>query len=78
WDLGHGVTTPVEAKVEAKRAAVDAAERAVLVADSSKYGRFAKYRALRLAELAEVITDGALPEMAAQAITAAGIRVVRA
>jgi DeoR/GlpR family transcriptional regulator of sugar metabolism len=78
WDLGHGVTTPVEAKVEAKRAAVDAAERAVLVADSSKYGRFAKYRALRLAELAEVITDGALPDMAAQAISSAGIRVVRA
>lgn len=78
WDLGHGVTTPVEAKIEAKRAAVDAAERAILVADSSKYGRFAKYRALRLDELAEVITDDALPDGAAHAITTAGIEVVRA
>lgn len=78
WDLGHGVTTPVEAKIEAKRAAVEAAERAVLIADSSKYGRFAKYRALRLSEVAEVITDAALPDDAAELIAEAGVDVVRA
>ncbi|MFF0910771.1 DeoR/GlpR family DNA-binding transcription regulator [Microbacterium enclense] len=78
WDLGHGITTPVEAKIEAKRAAVEAAERSVLIADSSKYGRFAKYRALRLSELQTVITDAALPDVAAAAIGEAGIEVVRA
>ncbi|MFN3949640.1 DeoR/GlpR family DNA-binding transcription regulator [Microbacterium sp.] len=78
WDLGHGVTTPVEAKIEAKRAAVEAAERSVLIADSSKYGRFAKYRALRLDELGAVITDRALPDAAATAIDSAGVEVRRA
>ncbi|MEV7756712.1 DeoR/GlpR family DNA-binding transcription regulator [Microbacterium sp. NPDC089180] len=78
WDLAHGVTTPVEAKIEAKRAAVDAAERAVLIADSSKYGRFAKYRALRLSEVAEVITDAGVPDSAAEAIVASGVEVARA
>ncbi|MDJ1114180.1 hypothetical protein [Microbacterium dauci] len=62
WNLGHGVTTPVEAKIEAKRAAVESAERSVLMADSSKYGRFAKYRALRLDEVGTVITDAGLAE----------------
>lgn len=78
WDLGHGVTTPVEAKIEAKRAAVEAAERSILIADSSKYGRFAKYRALRLDELALVITDAALPESAVDGLSTAGVELVRA
>lgn len=73
WDLQHGVTTPVEAKIDAKRAALAAAERAVLVADSSKYGRFGKYRALRLDELDTVITDAALPHGAAADLRAAGV-----
>ncbi|MDQ1082455.1 DeoR/GlpR family DNA-binding transcription regulator [Microbacterium sp. SORGH_AS_0344] len=78
WDLGHGVTTPVEAKIEAKRAAVEVAERSILIADSSKYGRFAKYRALRLDELATIITDATLPDSDAEALSSAGVEVVRA
>ncbi|MFC7430047.1 MULTISPECIES: DeoR/GlpR family DNA-binding transcription regulator [unclassified Agrococcus] len=73
WDLQHGVTTPVEAKVEAKRAAIDVAERSVLVADASKYGRFAKYRALRLDEVDAVVTDAALDPAAAGDLQAAGL-----
>ncbi|SDQ49759.1 DeoR/GlpR family DNA-binding transcription regulator [Microbacterium sp. cf332] len=78
WDLSHGITTPVEAKIEAKRAAVESAERSVLMADSSKYGRFAKYRALRLDELDSVITDANLPPAAADDLAAAGVDLVRA
>lgn len=78
WDLAHGVTTPVESKVEAKRAAVAAAEETVLVADSSKYGRFGKYRVLRLEELDAVITDAALPDEAAALLGTAGVDLVRA
>ena len=70
WDLAHGVTTPVEAKLEAKRAAIAAAESSVLLADSSKYGRFGRYRALRLDELTTVVTDDALPAEAAAALRA--------
>jgi DeoR/GlpR family transcriptional regulator of sugar metabolism len=76
WDLAHGVTTPVEAKLEAKRAAIAAAETSVLVADSSKYGRFARYRALRLDELDVVVTDDSLPVPAAAAMRAAGVELV--
>lgn len=73
WDLTHGVTTPVEAKLEVKRAAIEAAETSVLVADSSKYGRFGRYRALRLNELDTVVTDDSLPEVAAIALREADI-----
>jgi DeoR/GlpR family transcriptional regulator of sugar metabolism len=78
WDLSHGVTTPTEAKIDAKRAAVAVSEVSILVADSSKYGRFGKYRALRLDELDGVVTDDALPESDADALRAAGLDVVRA
>lgn len=73
WDLSHGVTTPVEAKIDAKRAAIAAAETSVLVAGSSKYGRFGKYRALRLDELDTVVTDDGLPADAAVALRDAGV-----
>lgn len=73
WDLQHGVTTPVEAKVEAKRAAIEVAEQSVLVADASKYGRFAKYRALRLDEVDAVVTDAALDADAARSLRDAGV-----
>jgi DeoR/GlpR family transcriptional regulator of sugar metabolism len=75
WDLRHGVTTPVEAKVDAKRAAVEVAERSVLMADSAKHGRFAKYRALRLDQLDAVITDDAMPADAAAELRSAGIEL---
>ena len=78
WDLGHGVTTPTEAKIDAKRAAVAVSEVSVLVADSSKYGRFGKHRVLRLDELDSVITDDALPDADADALREAGMDVVRA
>lgn len=78
WDLAHGVTTPVEAKIEPKRAALAVAERSVLVADSSKYGRFGKYRALRLSELQTVITDAGLPADAADVLRDTGVELVLA
>lgn len=78
WDLQHGVTTPVEAKIEAKRAAVAAAERSVLLADSTKFGRFGKYRALRLDELDAVVTDAALPADAAASLGDAGLELLLA
>ncbi|GAA0962698.1 DeoR/GlpR family DNA-binding transcription regulator [Frigoribacterium faeni] len=76
WDLSHGVTTPVEAKIDAKRAAVAASESSVLVADSSKYGRFAKYRALRLDELDLVVTDAGLTDGVAGTVRDAGVDLV--
>lgn len=70
WDLRRGVTIPAESKVEPKQAAVRAAETSVLVAASSKYGTFGRYRILGLGELDLVITDDGLPETEAAAIEA--------
>jgi DeoR/GlpR family transcriptional regulator of sugar metabolism len=71
WDLRRGVTIPTEAKVEPKQAAVRAASTSMLVAASSKYGTFGRYRVLDLAELDRVITDDGLPDGTAHAIEAA-------
>lgn len=79
WDLRRGVTIPAESKVEPKRAAVAAASTSVLVAASSKYGTFGRYRILGLDELDLVVTDDGLPEARATEITAAtGVEVRRA
>ena len=78
WDVGHGVTTPVEAKVEVKRAALAAATTSVLVAGSAKFGRFARYRVLRLDEIDKIITDDELDDEAVEEIAGAGTPLVRA
>lgn len=71
WDLRRGVTIPTEAKVEPKQAAVRAASTTMLVAASSKYGTFGRYRVLDLGEIDRIITDDGLPEGAAHAIQSA-------
>ena len=78
WDARHGVTTPVEAKIEAKRAAMVSATTTVLLADSGKFGSYAKYRVLSLDELDTVVCDPALGDDDADRIEALGVEVVRA
>ena len=77
-DLRHGVTTPVEAKIDPKRAAMASAEKTVLLADSSKFGRYAKYRVLGLNELDLIISDAGLDEATTHQIQELGVEVVRA
>ncbi|MEG9248167.1 DeoR/GlpR family DNA-binding transcription regulator [Arthrobacter sp. Soc17.1.1.1] len=78
WDGRHGVTTPVEAKVDAKRAAIDSATTTVLLSDSGKYGRFAKYRVCPLNELDTIISDIGLDDLDVEHLEALGVEVVRA
>ncbi|MBK1783527.1 DeoR/GlpR family DNA-binding transcription regulator [Prauserella cavernicola] len=78
WDIRHGVTTPVEAKVDVKRAVLAAATTPVLVAGSAKFGRFARYRALRLEEVDTIVTDDGLDDEAAGRIEELGVELVRA
>jgi DeoR/GlpR family transcriptional regulator of sugar metabolism len=73
WDLRHGVTTPVESKIDPKRAALESASETVLVAGSSKYGQFGRYRVLGLDELDLVITDDGISEPTASGITDLGV-----
>ncbi|MET9495895.1 DeoR/GlpR family DNA-binding transcription regulator [Streptomyces sp. NPDC006552] len=73
-----GLTTPDLAEAAVKRAAVAAARRVVLLADSAKHGQehFARFGALTDVDL--LITDTGLPPEAAAAIEAAGTEVIRA
>lgn len=77
WDSVHGVTTPVEAKIAAKRAALTSATSSVLLADSGKFGRYAKYRVLRLDELDTIVTDSGLDAADAERVEALGVEVRR-
>jgi DeoR/GlpR family transcriptional regulator of sugar metabolism len=78
WSAHHGVTTPSPGKVEVKRAALEAASAAVLVADSSKYGSFAMYRAVELGQFSTVVSDVGLPAGAVEAVRELGVELVLA
>ncbi|MGG8406751.1 DeoR/GlpR family DNA-binding transcription regulator [Streptomyces sp. 12297] len=73
-----GLTTPDLAEAAVKRAAVAAARRVVLLADSAKAGQehFARFAAF--AEIDLLITDAGLAPAQQAAIEAAGTEVVRA
>lgn len=78
WDTKHGVTTPVEAKVDPKRAAIASASRSLLLADSAKFGSFARHRVTPLQDLDRIITDEGLDPTDAARVTALGVDLVRA
>lgn len=78
WDTKHGITTPVEGKIDAKRAAMAVATRSVLVADSAKFGNFAKYRVAHLEEFDAIVTDVALPSAELERVRELGTEVVSA
>ncbi|MFE2277185.1 DeoR/GlpR family DNA-binding transcription regulator [Streptomyces sp. NPDC059454] len=74
----HGLTTPDLAEAAVKRAAMAAARRVVLLADSSKHGQehFARFGDLSDVDL--LITDSGLGPDDAAAIERGGTEVVRA
>ncbi|MDT0464360.1 MULTISPECIES: DeoR/GlpR family DNA-binding transcription regulator [Streptomyces] len=78
FSAGHGLTTPDLAEAAVKRAAIRAARRVVLLADSSKHGQehFARFGDLGDVDL--LITDSGLSPEDAAAIERGGTEVVRA
>ncbi|MGW2045105.1 DeoR/GlpR family DNA-binding transcription regulator [Streptomyces sp. NPDC001858] len=74
----HGLTTPDLAEAAVKRAAIGAARRVVLLADSAKHGQehFARFGDLSDVDL--LITDSGLSPDDAAAIERGGTEVVRA
>ncbi|POX47041.1 DeoR/GlpR family DNA-binding transcription regulator [Streptomyces sp. Ru72] len=78
FSAGHGLTTPDLAEAAVKRAAIRAARRVVLLADSSKHGQehFARFGDLGDVDL--LITDSGLSPEDATAIERGGTEVVRA
>ncbi|MER6165898.1 DeoR/GlpR family DNA-binding transcription regulator [Streptomyces violaceorubidus] len=78
FSVEHGLTTPDLAEAAVKRAALTAARRVVLLADSSKYAQehFARFGALSDVDL--LISDQGLTPEDAGDIERAGTEVVRA
>ncbi|MEU1872864.1 DeoR/GlpR family DNA-binding transcription regulator [Streptomyces sp. NPDC048376] len=78
FSVEHGLTTPDLAEAAVKRAALTAARRVVLLADSSKYAQehFARFGALSDVDL--LITDNGLTPEDAGDVERAGTEVVRA
>ncbi|AVJ19155.1 DeoR/GlpR family DNA-binding transcription regulator [Serratia rhizosphaerae] len=70
WSLEKGVTTPTEEKAGLKQDLAANARRRVLLADSSKYGAYSLFCVTPLAELTDIVTDGALPAEIQQQLTA--------
>lgn len=75
WDLNRGSTTPSEAKVMLKRAAMRAAATSVLIAGAAKYGSFGTLKVAPLDQFHHVITDTALSEHTANEIRLTGVHV---
>lgn len=75
WDLSRGVTTPSEAKVEVKLAAMEGASESVLLATSRKFGTFGMYDVAPLRRFDRIITDDGLQEAAADGVRDLGVEL---
>ena len=62
WSLEKGVTTPTEEKALLKFDLVANAEQRILIADSTKYGKYSLYKACNLEKMSRIITDNNLDE----------------
>ncbi|TQS30203.1 DeoR/GlpR family DNA-binding transcription regulator [Microbispora sp. KK1-11] len=76
--VAKGLTTPDPAEAAIKRAMIACADRAVLLADHTKFSGTYLARFATLAEIDVVITDSGLDPDQAAALAAAGPEVVRA
>lgn len=61
WSLEKGITTPTEEKSGLKHDLIANATRSVMLADSSKYGKWSLFRVAHMDELTHIITDSNLP-----------------
>lgn len=72
----HGLSTPDSEEAATKRAFVQAAERVVALADSSKVGVETSVRFAELAEVAALVTDADLADADRRDLAATGVEVV--
>lgn len=60
WDIERGISTPYEDKAILKQSVIEVSKKKVLVADSSKYGKYGLYLISALSEMNVIITDSYL------------------
>ncbi|WP_297197734.1 DeoR/GlpR family DNA-binding transcription regulator [uncultured Pluralibacter sp.] len=74
WDFDRGITSPTEEKAALKRDLIVNATRRVLLADSSKYGKWALFNVARLHSLTDIITDSHITPDVIEKMTSLDIR----
>ncbi|PJG84432.1 DeoR/GlpR family DNA-binding transcription regulator [Conservatibacter flavescens] len=62
WDITRGVTAPTEEKAYLKNRLSINAQRKVLVADSSKYGKYSLFNVSSLTDFSDIISDNGLSD----------------
>lgn len=77
FDVVSGCTTNIEEGAEILRTMCRCAEKTVLLADSSKYGKPGFVKTVPVSEIGLVITDNGLADEDAAALEAEGPRVLR-
>ncbi len=75
WSVADGVTVPEADTALLKKAVLEVSHQSVLLADSTKFGAFERYRVARLAALDVVITDDRLASDASRNIQELGVEV---
>ena len=78
FTIERGMTTHLIEGAEIVKAMKTRAQTTVLVADSSKYGRFGFINVLPLSAMDMILTDSDLEERAQAELTEAGINIVKA
>lgn len=73
WDIGRGVTTPTEQKVDVKLAALESSSESVLLATSSKFGTFGMYDIAPLRRFDRIVTDWRLADASADGVRDLGV-----
>lgn len=75
WNLEHGVTTPTNNKSALKQDLILGAAQKILIADSSKYGKYSLFKVTDLIALDHIITDVNLPSKIQTKLAQSGINV---
>jgi DeoR family fructose operon transcriptional repressor len=77
FSLERGITTGNTLEVDVKRTMIQRANRSVLLADSSKWGRVLSLVVVPINEIDVLVTDTNFPDDATEMLTQLGIEVLR-
>lgn len=79
FDVDRGITTHYEPEAMLNRKMVQAAKQVIVVTDASKFGQICLHRIISLAEIDDLVTDGAaVPDTIKAASDRLGFRIHRA
>ncbi|MBD1572661.1 DeoR/GlpR transcriptional regulator [Vibrio sp. S17_S38] len=76
WSIEKGITTPTEEKSALKHDLISSATTKVLIADSSKFGKYSLFKACDLQDLDYIVCDSNLPIEEQEKLKQTGIKTI--